>query len=217
MTGSTQLAWSARRADDGDATPDRRPGLGYRQRPGAAQDIALWLFMGVATALFSLFLVAYLMRLSANDATAVAMPWQLWLSTTWLLVGSVALQRASRLSRQGQPAQRSLLAGGACALGFIASQSWAWAALLGAQVSLTGNPAGSFFYLLTVLHGLHVAGGVVAWSLVFRAQQQGPATAAWRIALCARYWHFLLLLWLGLFFAFSVITPDLAAAICGTR
>ena len=217
MTGSAVLARTTGRADDGDAAAARRPVLGYRQRPGAAQGVALWLFMGVATSLFSLFLVAYVMRLSATDATAIAMPWQLWLSTAWLLAGSAALQRASGLSRQGRPAQRPLLIGGACALGFIASQSWAWMALLGAQVSLTGNPAGSFFYLLTVLHGLHVAGGVVAWGLVLRALRQAPATAAWRIALCARYWHFLLLLWVGLFSALSVITPDLAAAICGTR
>lgn len=217
MIGSTVLARASRRADDSDAAPARRPVLGYRQRPGAAQGTALWVFMGVVTALFSLFLVAYVMRLSANDATAITMPWQLWLSTTWLLAGSAALQRASGLSRRGRPAQRTLLIGGACALGFIASQSWAWMALLGAQVSLTGNPAGSFFYLLSLLHGLHVAGGVVAWGLVLRALRHAPATAAWRIALCARYWHFLLLLWLGLFSAFSVITPDLAAAICGTR
>ena len=217
MTGSTLLARTTGRADDGDAAAARRSVLGYRQRPGAAQGIALWVFMGVVTALFSLFLVAYVMRLSANDATAIAMPWQLWLSTAWLLAGSAALQRASGLSRRGRPAQRSLLAGGACALGFIASQSWAWMALQGAQVSLTGNPAGSFFYLLSLLHGLHVAGGVVAWGLALRALQQAPATAAWRIALCTRYWHFLLLLWLALFSAFSVITPDLAAAICGSR
>ena len=217
MIGSTLLARASRRADVSDAAPARRPVLGYRQRPGAAQGTALWVFMGVVTALFSLFLVAYVMRLSANDATAITLPWQLWLSTTWLLAGSAALQRASGLSRRGRPAQRPLLIGGACALGFIASQSWAWMALLGAQVSLTGNPAGSFFYLLSLLHGLHVAGGVVAWGLVLRALRHAPATAAWRIALCARYWHFLLLLWLGLFSAFSVITPDLAAAICGTR
>lgn len=217
MIGSTLLARASRRADDSDAAPARRPVLGYRQRPGAAQGTALWVFMGVVTALFSLFLVAYVMRLSANDATAITLPWQLWLSTTWLLAGSAALQRASGLSRRGRPAQRPLLIGGACALGFIASQSWAWMALLGAQVSLTGNPAGSFFYLLSLLHGLHVAGGVVAWGLVLRALRHAPATAAWRIALCARYWHFLLLLWLGLFSAFSVITPDLAAAFCGTR
>ncbi len=195
-----------------------RATLPSRMRPGAAQSIGLWVFVGVVTALFSLFLVAYVMRVSATDATAISMPWQLWLSTAWLLTGSAALQRAARLSRQGLPAQGPLLAGGGCALAFISTQIWAWAALQSAQVSLSGNPAGSFFYMLTALHGLHVGGGLVAWALMARAMAQGvegPALA-WRIGLCARYWHFLLALWLALFASFSFITPELAAFICGT-
>lgn len=95
----------------------------------------------------------------------------------------------------------------------MACQAWAWQALLGARVSFTGNPAGSFFYVLTALHGLHVAGGLLAWAWVQRA----PDRAAWRIALCARYWHFLLLVWIALFVAFSTIDPEVAARICGTR
>lgn len=195
-----------------------RAAMPSRMRPGAAQSIGLWVFVGVVTALFSLFLVAYVMRVSASDATAIAMPWQLWLSTAWLLAGSAALQRATQLSRQGAPAQGPLLTGGACALAFIATQGWAWAALQSAQVSLSGNPAGSFFYMLTALHGLHVLGGLVAWTVVSRAlaQRAGAPALAWRIGLCARYWHFLLALWLVLFAAFSFITPELAAFICGT-
>ena len=48
------------------------------------------------------------------------------------------------------------------------------------------------------------------------AQRAGAPALAWRIGLCARYWHFLLALWLVLFAAFSFITPELAAFICGT-
>ena len=35
--------------------------------------------------------------------------------------------------------------------------------------------------------------------------------------LSARYWHFLLLVWIALFVAFSTIDPEVAARICGTR
>ena len=190
-----------------------------RLRTGAAQRVGLWVFMAVVTVLFSLFLAAYLMRVSAGDATAIAMPWQLWLSTAWLLAGSAALQRSAVLSGQGRPAQALLLTSGGCALGFIATQWWAWASLLAAQVSLTGNPAGSFFYMLTALHVLHVVGGLAAWVMVVRAAAHGASTGdnTWRIELCARYWHFLLAVWLVLFAAFSLITPELAALICGTR
>jgi len=191
--------------------------LGLRLRPGAAQRIGLWVFMGVATALFSLFGVAYVMRLSASDATAIGMPWQLWLSTAWLLAGSMALQQAAWRAQRGLAVQAPLRAGGACALAFVATQGWAWQALLGAKVSFAGNPAGSFFFLLTALHALHVAGGLVAWAWVQRSPKRLSEGAAWRIALCARYWHFLLLVWVALFAMLRFIDPAIAAQICGTR
>lgn len=187
----------------------------WRQRPGAAPSVGLWVFMAVATVLFSLFGVAYVMRLSAGDAIAIALPRQLWLSTAWLLAGSLLLQRAAWRAQGSGPGGRSvrapLLAGGICGLAFVSTQAWAWEALLGARVSFAGNPAGSFFYLLTALHALHVAGGLLAWAWVL------GAPAPWRIALCARYWHFLLVVWAMLFAILGLIDPELAGRICGTR
>ena len=193
-------------------------GLPLRLRPGAAPGIALWAFIGVATSLFSLFIVAYVMRMSSPDATAIAMPWQLWLSSAWLVAGSVLMQRAAMLGGRAALARWPLRAAGACALAFVVVQWWAWQALLGQQVSLQGNPAGSFFYLLTAMHALHVAGGLVGWLVTMQAlrREPGGADESWRIALCARYWHFLLAVWLALFAALGLISPELAAAICGT-
>ncbi|NCT84350.1 MAG: bb3-type cytochrome oxidase subunit III [Comamonadaceae bacterium] len=185
----------------------------WRQRPGAAPSVGLWVFMAVATALFALFGVAYVMRLSAGDAVALALPRQLWLSTAWLLAGSLLLQRAAWRAQRGRAARAPLLAGGGCALLFVACQAWAWAALLGARVSFTGNPAASFFYVLTALHGLHVLGGLLAWAWVLGASDRAP----WRIVLCARYWHFLLGVWAALFATLGLIDPELAGRICGTR
>src|SRR6185436_1713106 len=100
---------------------------------------------------------------------------------------------------RGERGRVWLAGAGGCALAFLAAQGWAWQALLAQQVSPAGNPAASFFYVLTALHALHLAGGLAAWSLAARAawRERDPAAAAWRIALCARYWHFLLLVWLA--------------------
>lgn len=189
-----------------------------RDAYASAAGIGLWVFMGVVTALFSLFIVAYLMRMSGDDAITLALPWQLWLSSALLVAGSVALQWAGGASRSADPvrARRLLLVGGFCALGFLGVQLWAWQALLGAQVMPAGNPAGSFFYLLTAMHGLHLAGGLVGWAWTARAAWPDPARAAWRIALCARYWHFMLAVWLVLFATLGWVTPEVARFICGT-
>ena len=187
----------------------------------SAASIGLWVFMGVASSLFSLFITAYVMRMSASDAVALALPWQLWLSSALLVAGSVTLQQAGASARGAAAARtrRLLLAGGLCALAVLAVQLWAWQALLAAQVMPAGNPGGSFFYLLTAMHGLHVLGGVAAWAWTARAAWRPamvPAELAWRIALCARYWHFLLALWIVLFAVLGWLTPEVARAICGT-
>jgi cytochrome c oxidase subunit 3 len=80
-----------------------------------------------------------------------------------------------------------------------------------------GNPAASFFYLLTAMHGLHVIGGLVGWTVTARGALRGGGTArvAELIALCARYWHFLLAVWIVLFAAVGWLTPELVRLICG--
>lgn len=182
-------------------------------RRAKALDTGLWVFIGVVTALFGLFLTAYVMRmgLGPGDWTPLALPWQLWLSTACLAAASITLQRAGSAARRLRPrdTQALLAAAGACAAAFVLSQWGAWHALQGARVALAGNPAASFFYLLTALHGLHVLGGLVAWTLAL------PKPEAWRIALLARYWHFLLVLWVVLFATFGLLTPEVAAILCG--
>lgn len=188
--------------------------------PGAAASVALWAFMGVATSLFSLFIAAYVMRMDAPDWYPIAMPWQLWLSTALLIAGSASLQWSSAAARgpELRQARVLLLAGGACALAFIGVQLWAWQALQAIRVMPAGSPAGSFFYLLTAMHGFHVAGGLAGWGLAARAAwRSADRDVAWRIALCARYWHFLLAVWLLLFAALGWLTPELVRFICGTR
>ena len=190
-----------------------------RRARSNAVGTGLWVFIGVASTLFALFLAAYVMRLSESDGSALALPWQLWLSTALLAAGSVALQRASAAAHtaRGPLARSLLLAGGGCAIAFLGVQWWAWQSLLAASVVLNSNPAASFFYMLTALHGVHVIGGLVAWAVTARAvpRQPMPVDSAWRIALCARYWHFLFVVWVLLFASFSWITPDAARFICG--
>jgi len=185
-----------------------------------AAGIGLWVFMGTAGTLFLLFIAAYLMRMEGDDWSSLAMPWQLWLSTALLAAGSAAMQWSSGSARRGRwrEARGQLWAGGACAWAFLGVQLWTWQVLSAGHVVLSSNPAASFFYLLTALHGLHVAGGLIAWSVTATGlrRQAAPVRAQQRIRLCARYWHFLLLLWMALFATLTGLTPQVVRFICGT-
>lgn len=190
-----------------------------RAAPSPA-DIGLWVFIGMASSLFLLFVAAYVMRMEGSDWSAIGLPPQLWLSTTCLIAGSAALQWAAFAARRGErmPAWRLLLGGGGLAFVFLLAQLWAWQELQVRLVTPHGNPAASFFYLLTAVHGLHVLGGLVAWALTARRLRAAHDVAkrALSVRLCARYWHFLLAIWLLVLSTISGLTPDVVRFICGT-
>ncbi|SFC35744.1 cytochrome c oxidase subunit 3 [Cupriavidus sp. OV038] len=200
--------------------PNGGPGGGgamHDREVRAPGSVGLWAFIGVVTSLFSLFLVAFAMRMDSPDWHRVALPWQVWLSTGLLAAASVAMQVSTRAARAGQMerARRALRLGGLGAAAFVASQLWAWQALYALHVVPANNPAGSFFYLLTAMHGLHVVGGLVAFAYVAMDRGSGTRTVT-RIGLCTRYWHFLLALWIVLLGALGWLTPEIVRYICGT-
>ncbi len=167
--------------------------------------VALWFFIAVASSLFLLFSAAYVMRMNGNDWSMIDLPWQLWLSTGLLTLTSVLLAAANK-TKNPYP----LMASWGSAVLFLFAQLWVWKVLQASHITASGNPAASFFYLLTAMHGLHVLGGLVALFITIRTP------SALRIKLCARYWHFLLIVWLVLFAMLSGLTPHLVRIICGT-
>lgn len=65
-----------------------------------------------------------------------------------------------------------------------------------------------------------MVGGLVAAVLAAvvagdgEAGQAGQRAARAGMLLCARYWHFLLLLWLALFALLFLVTPDFVQVVC---
>jgi hypothetical protein len=55
-----------------------------------------------------------------------------------------------------------VLCAGVSAVVFLIGQLLAWRQLIAAGYVVAGNPANSFFYLVTAIHGLHLLGGLVA-------------------------------------------------------
>jgi cytochrome c oxidase subunit III len=162
--------------------------------------LGLWVFMGVVTVLFSIIVSAYNARMGFPDWQPLPEPRLLWLNTGALIVSSAAMQWARIAAPRGRldDVRVALLVGGVFAWAFLAGQLWAWQQLGAAGYLVATNPANSFFYLITALHGLHLLGGLGAWAKttvkVWRGFDVGLS-----VQLCAVYWHFLLVVWLVLF------------------
>jgi cytochrome c oxidase subunit 3 len=169
--------------------------------PPAAK-IGLGVFLAVVGSLFALFISAYSMRMTMVDWRALPIPRLLWFNTAVLVLSSVALQGAQVAARRNDMngVIVGLCAGGASAVTFLVGQLLAWRELSIAGYFLASNPANSFFYLITAVHGLHLMGGLVALGRTTAKVWHGAPVTEVRLSveLCAIYWHFLLLVWLVL-------------------
>lgn len=94
-----------------------------------------------------------------------------------------------------------LATAGLTALAFLIGQLIAWRQLTDDGYLLDSNPANSFFYLITAMHGLHILGGLVGLGRTSIGAWTGarPQRLRLGIELCAMYWHFLFFVWLGIF------------------
>jgi cytochrome c oxidase subunit 3 len=195
---------------------------------GPAQ-VALRFILAIVGILFFLFIITFLSRSQYPDFRALAgSPWQpftdasrLWLNTAVLACASIAMQISLVSARRGHlnAAIASVSTAVFFTLGFLFAQYLLWQHLQGMGFYLDTNPAESYFYLLTAVHGLHLIGGLVVLAyVVFRVWYDGdPASLSGPLQLCTTYWHFLLGVWLVLFALLTSHpeTINALAALCG--
>lgn len=99
---------------------------------------------------------------------------------------------------------------------FVSGQALEYTELVHAGVTLSSDPFGSIFYLATGFHGIHVIGGLIAFLYVlaraFSAKSFGHHEAV--SAICVSYyWHFVDVVWVGLFFVVYLMDPIFNSAV----
>jgi cytochrome c oxidase subunit 3 len=91
---------------------------------------------------------------------------------------------------------------------FIAGQIFEYAKLVSEGLTISANGYGSVFYLTTGFHGAHVTGGLIAFLLIigrtFAAKRFGHTEATSAIV-TSYYWHFVDVVWIGLFLVIYVL------------
>jgi cytochrome c oxidase subunit 3 len=171
---------------------------------------AMWVALAPILMLFMAFVSAYAVRMGLGEGW-VSVPWPrlLWINTAVLMVSSLTLERARRGAVAGDARVRTWL-GLTLALGggFVLGQIAAWRLLLTHGVGISTSPASSFFYLLTGAHAVHLAGGILGLGAVAVWPAVGfrRITRPVAIRVAAIYWHFMGVLWLGLFLLLMLVS-----------
>lgn len=173
--------------------------------------LAMRLFLVSLGILFSACIVGYLVIRSRADQWpppgTPELPAGLWVSTALLAVLSTLLVVAVRSARASDTSAlgRQLTAANALAVAFLAAQTGNWVAVAAAGELPRESLLLFGFYVFTVLHALHVLGGIVPLVLVtLRARQGRYVDDPEPVELVAMYWHFLGVAWLAIFAVLSI-------------
>jgi len=164
---------------------------------------AMWLFIASVTMLFASLTSAYIVRQAEGNWLYFELPALLYWSCGIIVLSSVSMQMAYWAAKKDLLERVKSLVSVTAFLGvaFLICQLLAWGQLVENSVYLVGNPSGSFLYILTGLHGLHLVSAIVYLFILlvaaYRFKVHSRSLA--QIEMCATYWHFLGGLWLYLF------------------
>ena len=164
---------------------------------------ALWLFIVTVVMIFAALTSAYIVRQSEGNWLEFDLPQTLYITSGIILVSSITMQWSYLAAKSDNMTslRLSTLITALLGVAFLIGQYIAWQDLVAMNVYFVGNPAGSFMYVLTGLHGVHLISGVIFLVLVtvnaFRYKVHSKSMD--QIEMCATYWHFLDGLWLYLF------------------
>jgi cytochrome c oxidase subunit 3 len=180
--------------------------------------------------LFAGLTSAYIVRQGEGKWAEFDLPQLFAISTFVIILSSVTMQFALNSIRKGNVKNFSnaLIMTIVLGSGFVICQYYAWSELYRGGIVFTGhirdiktdftyipagtetveeassagNVAGSFLYVITGLHVVHLLTGLIALIIVFSRAMLGKYSAHTHngVRMCASYWHFLGGLWVYLFF-----------------
>ncbi|MTI41262.1 cytochrome c oxidase subunit 3 [Fulvivirga lutimaris] len=163
----------------------------------------LWLFMITVVMIFASLTSAYIVRQAEGNWVVFELPMEMWVTSAIIAISSISMQMAYFAAKKDALEKVKLLVTITSILGvaFLVGQFFVWGALVDQNIFLVGNPSGSFLYILSGLHGLHLVSGIIFLIIVlistfkYRVHSKNLA----QIQMCTTYWHFLGGLWIYLF------------------
>jgi cytochrome c oxidase subunit III len=162
----------------------------------------VWLFIITIIMLFASQTSAYLVRRAEGNWKEFEIPVIFYFSTAVLVISSLCMHLAYLAAKKDNFVRLKLFISLCFGFGlaFLIMQYIGWKDLDAQGIYLKGNPAESFYYILTGLHGVHLVSGLCVLTYSFWAAHTMKVHSKnlVHIEVSATYWHFLDLLWLYL-------------------
>ena len=191
------------------AALDERPAEEHH-KPGGISSSLLGMVLFIASEVMffgGLFGAYFTIRSAATqwpppDTPHLSAPYAAIL-TTILVTSSVTMQFGVLAIRKNNQRRLLLWLAVSLLLGatFLCMQALEYANLIEEGLTLSSGVFGSTFYTLTGFHGAHVAGGAAFILIVLLRARSGQFTARYHdtVEMASYYWHFVDVVWLGLF------------------
>ncbi len=170
----------------------------------------LWIAIGSITMMFAGFTSAYIVKSNQAGWQPVQMPKIFFLSTALIIASSITIYLAQKAmsNRQSSKYRTLITATAVLGLAFVVTQFLGFSELWAQKITFKESVAGSFFYIIAGVHGLHVLGGIIAlFVLIIRTYSSKTkfySTAP--VETAGLYWHFVDLLWIYLFVFFLLVS-----------
>ncbi|TXK52199.1 cytochrome c oxidase subunit III [Pontibacter qinzhouensis] len=175
----------------------------------------LYLSMIGIGVLFFVLVIAFI-RTGGFSVQSFQMPKLFTVSTLLLLFSSYTISKVSRYYKKDKLRKMTRYLGLTLGLGvaFIVTQFIGWNEMSASGVYFTGKASGTYLYLISALHILHLAGGIIFLSYLFFKTAhvitddirslifiRDPYRSL-QLSMLTTYWQFMDFLWLGLYLVF---------------
>lgn len=172
----------------------------------------LWIGMASIVMMFAGFTSAVIVRKGDGVWLNYEMPNMFLVSSIIAVISSVFIIAALYMAKKDnqQMVKTFLWLTLASGLAFVYTQLSGFGQLVDNEIFLTGpssNPSGSFVYIISGLHLLHLAGGIIALFIVIFNAMKGRYNSENLLGLqvCSTYWHFMGAMWIYLYVFFRMI------------
>ena len=172
----------------------------------------VWLGIASSLMLFTMLLVTYVVRRTGSGWTDTKLPLVFLISTVVIMLSSLTLRNATLAFQHERFENYRTNLATTLGLGilFMILQSWGWRQMMLAGVKLEDNPSGAFVYIISGIHLLHILIGVIFLGIALaEALRRRPYVDSFvysvnppnrlKLKLISLYWHFVDILWIGLF------------------